>query len=167
MKAAWTVSTYTMKQIYIHLFGYCPVNNVTSRGPTTTTGKIHWTQSVAFTKLSKKGSNETQHSGCRREYFLVSFEKGISYYSSQHCIKTWKGKEPKWRRKEQGKRRERDERHRKGKSWPKKDFGIKKVHLLWSSGCCTSSKSSYGAVQEWQDGKRVSLDYNSSNMTLN
>lgn len=44
-------------------------------------------------KLSKRGSNETQYRDRRREYFFISYEKGISYYCSQHLMKTWKQRE--------------------------------------------------------------------------
>lgn len=82
-----------MKQMYIHGFGYCPVNNVTSGEATTTTGEIQWTQSVTFTRLSKKKvqnypekSNETQYSAHRRKYFLASYEKGdqLLQFSAPH-----------------------------------------------------------------------------------
>lgn len=112
--AAWAISIYTKSQMYIHLFGYCPVS-IWGGEAVTITGEIPWTQLVTFTEQTKNGL--------------------MRHYSSQRG-KT-KPKKPTTTEKKQTKKK----RNKRGKS-SKTILILKKhtSHFWWSSGCRCSAE---------------------------
>lgn len=152
---------YKMKQMYMHL--------LITEGPMTTTREIQWTQSVTFTNYPKEGLMRHSTVTVGGNTFSSPMKRGSAttvLSTSWKLGNKGKGKQenktkqtPKQINKHTQKNQTNPQTNqqtnnqtkpppqkktgtKKGKVDQKRDFGSKKVDLLGSSRCFTSSKSS-------------------------